>query len=68
VPRIVRTRQADEDLIAIWLNIAADDPIAADSVLDAIVVRWQQVARHPYSGVAREDIAPGIRLLVAADI
>jgi len=62
---IRRTRQADEDLIAIWLGIAKDDPAAADRVLDAIERRWQQLADFPYSGVAREDIAPGIRHLVA---
>lgn len=62
---IIRTDRADEDLIAIWLEIAADDPIAADRVLDAIEARWQQLAQHPHSGLARDDIAPGIRHLVA---
>lgn len=42
-----------------------DDPVAADRVLDAIEARWQQLARHPYSGPARDDIAPGMRNLVA---
>ena len=65
MPRIIRTRQADEDLIAIWLNIAADNPTAADRVLNAIERRWQQLARYPYSGVAREDIAAGIRHFIA---
>lgn len=60
-----RTRQADEDLISIWLSIAEDDITAADRVLDAIERRWEQLARFPYSGLAREDIAPGIRHLVA---
>jgi toxin ParE1/3/4 len=64
VPRIVRTRQADDDLIAIWLSIAADNPATADRVLDAIERRWQQLERYPYSGIAREDIAAGIRHLV----
>ena len=26
---------------------------------------WQQLSLYPYSGVAREDIAPGLRCLVA---
>ncbi|HEX4506421.1 MAG TPA: type II toxin-antitoxin system RelE/ParE family toxin [Alphaproteobacteria bacterium] len=64
MPRIIRTRQADEDLIAIWLSIAPDNPIAADRVLDAIEGRWQQLALYPHSGIAREDIADGIRHLV----
>lgn len=65
MPSIIRTDRADEDLIAIWLEIAADNPIAADRVLDAIEARWQQLAQHPHSGLARDDIAPGIRHLVA---
>lgn len=61
---IIRTDRADEDLIALWTSIAAGDPNAADRVLDAIELRWQQLAQHPLSGVAREDIAVGIRHLV----
>ncbi|WP_245505498.1 type II toxin-antitoxin system RelE/ParE family toxin [Rhizobium sp. BK068] len=29
--------------------------------------RWQHLARHAYSGVARDDIAPGIRYLVSGE-
>ncbi len=61
---IVRTDRADEDLIAIWSGIAAENPAAADRVLDAIERRWRQLAQYPYSGVARDDIANGIRHLV----
>jgi toxin ParE1/3/4 len=62
---MVRTDRADEDLIAIWLHIAQNSPAAADRVLDAIERRWQQLAQHPYSGIARDDIGTGIRHLVA---
>ncbi len=62
---IIRTKPADEDLIDIWTHIAADNPNAADRVLDAIEARWRQLAYHPYSGMTRDDIAPGIRHLVA---
>lgn len=65
VPSIIRTDRADEDLIDIWTSIAADDPSAADRVLDAIEARWQLLARHPFSGMARDDIAPGIRHMIA---
>jgi len=64
VLQIVRTDRADEDLIAIWLNIAADNPLAADRVLDAIERRWRQIAQYPYSGIARDDIGAGIRHLI----
>ena len=64
---IIRTNSADEDLIEIWTHIAAENPAAADRVLDAIEARWQQLAQHPYSGVARDDITPGIRHLIAGE-
>ncbi|WP_245448199.1 MULTISPECIES: type II toxin-antitoxin system RelE/ParE family toxin [Neorhizobium] len=63
----VRTDRADEDLIEIWSCIAVENIVAADRVLDAIEARWQHLARHPYSGVARDDIAPGIRHLVSGE-
>lgn len=62
---IIRTARADEDLIEIWSYIAAENIVAADRILDAIDARWRQLAQHPYSGVARDDIAPGIRHLIA---
>lgn len=65
VPLIIRTNRADEDLIDIWTSVAMDNPVAADRLLDAIARRWRQLARHPYSGMVRDDIAPGVRHLVA---
>ena len=62
---IIRTARADEDLIDIWMSIAADDPSAADRVLEAIERRWLQLAQYPHSGMAREDIAAGLRHLIA---
>lgn len=62
---IRRTDRADEDLIDICVSIALDDPKAADRVLAVIERRWQQLALYPFSGVARDDIAPGLRCLVA---
>lgn len=61
---VIRTARADEDLIAIWLYIAQDSPSAADRLLDAIENRWGQLALYPLSGVARDEIEPGIRTLV----
>ena len=58
---IRRTARADEDLIDIWLYIAAENPAAADKLIRAIEGRWRQLADHPLSGAARDDIMPGIR-------
>jgi len=64
---VSRTRRADEDLISIWMEIAKDNPAAADRILDAIEGRWLQLAIHPVSGLARDDIAPDIRHLVVGN-
>jgi len=64
---IIRTANAEEDLIATWLHIARDDEAAADRLLDRIEARWQQLATYPFSGAPREDIAPGIRHLVVGE-
>lgn len=63
--RIVRSRQADEDLLDIWFHIALDNPAAADRTVERIENRWLQLLDLPYSGMARDDIAPGLRQLVA---
>ncbi|MER8976122.1 MULTISPECIES: type II toxin-antitoxin system RelE/ParE family toxin [unclassified Mesorhizobium] len=44
---IIRTANAEEDLIAIWLHVAQDNEAAADRLLDRIEARWQQVATYP---------------------
>ena len=64
---IRRTAAADDDLIAIWLHIAAQSPNAADRTLDAMERRCLQLGLHPLSGVARTDIRPGIRHLIAGN-
>ncbi|MCC6627507.1 MAG: type II toxin-antitoxin system RelE/ParE family toxin [Chloroflexi bacterium] len=42
--RVLVTRQAQEELLAIWAYFAADNPAAADRVLDAIDQRSKRVA------------------------
>jgi toxin ParE1/3/4 len=59
------TRQAQEDLIDIWLHIAADDPGAADRVLDRLEQAAMNLAENPRMGPARDDIRPGLRYLVS---
>jgi toxin ParE1/3/4 len=59
-----RSAFAEEDLIGIWLDIAQDNPRAADRMLDRIEVRCQRLPRHPHMGPARPDLAPDIRHIV----
>ncbi|WP_423207149.1 type II toxin-antitoxin system RelE/ParE family toxin [Paracoccus yeei] len=59
------TRAAREDLIAIWTHIAADNPAAADRVLDKLDEAAAHLADNPQMGPARDDIRPGLRYLVS---
>jgi toxin ParE1/3/4 len=59
--RFTRSAQADDDLVAIWLTIAAENPAAADRVLDRIGEVCDMLAHYPAAGPAREDIAPSLR-------
>ncbi|WP_258160336.1 type II toxin-antitoxin system RelE/ParE family toxin [Rhizobium sp. TH2] len=62
--RIVRSSAAEEDLVNIWLHVGEHDPRAADTLLDDLDRRPDILSDFPYAGVARDDIAPGIRQLV----
>lgn len=58
------TPAAAADVEGIILYIAAENPLAALTVLDAIEQRLVQLLSHPFSGPLREDVGPGIRHLV----
>ena len=62
--RIIRSSAAEEDLVNIWLYVGEYDPHAADILLDDLDRRPEILSSFPYAGVARDDIAPGIRQLV----
>lgn len=65
--RLFRTRRARQDLIEIWSHIAAENPAAADTLLDRIDENCTRLTRHPHVGPARDDIRPGLRYLVVGD-
>ncbi len=52
----LKTAQAEEDLIDIWLYIAQDNPAAADKLLDTFEERGWLLAENPKLGQARPDI------------
>jgi toxin ParE1/3/4 len=60
-PRLLRTAQAEEDLVDIWNHIARDNPAAADRLLDVLDEKSQALAHNPLIGKARDDIAAGVR-------
>ena len=59
--RLIRSARAEEDLIEIWMYIAADNPAAADRLLDRIEAKCQMLADNPGLGQPRPDIAPDLR-------
>jgi toxin ParE1/3/4 len=59
--RVIHTRQARDDLLSIWSYIAADNPSAADRLLDTIDRRCAALAENPKLGPARPDIAAELR-------
>ena len=62
IARVTRTRQACQDLLDIWTWVAADNPVAADRLLDLIDEKLQVLAGNPRLGPARPDIDPELRL------
>lgn len=62
MPRRARTPRARQDLIDIWLWIAAENPTAADRFLDSIDEKLQLLAASPRLGPLRPDFAKGVRI------
>ena len=63
--KIVRSAQAEEDLIDIWMFIAISDQHAADRVLDGLEKKTMLLVTHPFAGRNRSEIAEGARSLVS---
>ena len=59
--RLIRTAQAEEDLIQIWSHIALDSIRAADRLLDRLDEKSRMLADNPRLGTERSDIATGVR-------
>ncbi|MCB8879686.1 type II toxin-antitoxin system RelE/ParE family toxin [Acidisoma cellulosilytica] len=66
MPQIRYTAQARQDLIELWLTIAADNPQAADAVLERLALRATMLADHPFAGRARPELSPEARMTVDA--
>jgi len=65
--RIVWSREADEDLLQIWLYLASK---TSDAVADNQVSKIEQASGRlqdgPKSGRSRDSIVPGMRSVVVA--
>lgn len=61
MPKILRTRQAELDLAAIWSYIAADNREAADRMIRRIDERFHLLLRDPNMGDSLDRFRPGLR-------
>jgi len=55
------TDLAEADLEAVWSYVAADDPVAADDLLDRIMSIVDMLADTPQAGRIRSELGQGIR-------
>ena len=63
MPRILRTPQANEDVLAIWSYIAQDNVTVADELVRRIDEVLQRLAGNPFMGALHEEYRPGLRVL-----
>lgn len=64
VSKLHFTHRAREDLLDIWVYIAAQNPSAADRVFDRIEESCWRLRDFPQVGPARPDIAENARILI----
>lgn len=63
-PRL--TEQAEADLDDLWAYIAANNPDAADRLVDAVLEGSRMHVRFPNMGQNRDEIRPGLRCFVVS--
>ena len=59
--RLVQRPQVEADLDEIWLFIAADNPDAADRLVDRIGGVFQLLQENPQAGRQRPELGRGVR-------
>jgi toxin ParE1/3/4 len=64
VAELLISRRAEEELREIWRHIATENPAAADRLLLRIDDKLQLLRDFPGIGTLRDDIRPGLRMLV----
>lgn len=62
---VVRTSQAETDLIEIWWYIAADNVAAADVMLDKLDEKSYLLAENPQLGQARPEITDELQMALS---
>ncbi len=68
VPKpVLRTADAEDDLVRLWLHIGAHNPEAADRYIWRIQKACEDVAQFPDRGTPRPDLGESCRKLVVGD-
>ena len=67
MPTVHRTNLANDDLVAIALRIAQDNPAAANTWLETIEEKCHVLAAMPGMGRLRPELSPGIRSWAVGD-
>ena len=61
------TKQAEQDVLGIWLHIAADNMTAADKLVDEFTGTYKRLASFPQVGTSMEQYRPGLRCFSAGN-
>ena len=64
---LLKTPQAEDDLIDIWVYIARNNPINADRFLDRLEERCQTLAEFPETGTHRDELIKDLRSFPLGD-
>jgi toxin ParE1/3/4 len=65
--QIVRTRQADADLLEIWLYFAQESLDRADDLLTKLEEGYQILKDYPFAGRSRNELVPELRSLTVGN-
>ena len=67
MPHVLRTRQAETDLLEIWIFIAEDSIRAADRLLDRFEEAFRTLSTQPRMGRSRPELSPNLRSFPIGD-
>ena len=61
MPAVIKSPEAEEDLLELWLYIADDSPVNADRFLDRLNKKVQKLAESPGMGKDRPELALNLK-------
>lgn len=61
---LIRSAQSEQDLIAIWRYVAADNEAAASRLLERIDRRIKLLSRYPYLGEQQPQFGENARRII----